>query len=465
MATAGSAKQPVAEDARAPRVTRALAEKASALRYDDLSVAARTIVGHCMMDWFGVTLAGAREPLAEILAAQIEEDGGAPQASVVGRSNKVSIEQAALLNGAISHALDFDDVNFAMGGHPTVPIAPAVLALSEFRHLDGRQLVESFAAGFETECRLGELVGGSHYQHGWHSTATLGTIGAAAAVSNLLKLDADKTAHAMGIAGTQAAGLKSVFGTMCKPLHAGRAAAIGLQAARLAQRGFTSNPDILDVEQGFVATQSTTPDPAAALADPPGGFFLAKTLFKYHAACYLTHSSIEASNMLRRQFALQPDAISRIELNVDPGHLRVCNIQEPNSGLEVKFSLRATNALALLGENTANDNLYSEATAHRPDVRALIDKITVQPRRAPSHTLSEVVVKLKDGRELRQAHDVGIPMTDLNAQGENLARKFAVLAEPVIGSERAAKLAAACADLANLRDVADLMALARERAS
>ena len=444
-------------------LTLALAEKAAALRYDDIPEAAKTVAGHCLLDWFGVTLGAWNEPLAQILAADIADEGGAAQATVVGRGTKVPVRQAALLNGAMSHALDFDDVNQAMGGHPTVPIAPVVLALAEFSGLDGKRLIEAFVAGFETECRIGRYMGPSHYQKGWHNTATYGAIGAAAAASNLLRLDAATTAQAMGIAATQAAGLKSVFGTMCKPLHAGRAAATGLQAARLAQRGFTSNPAILEVEQGFGATQSSTTNPEAALTDPPGGFYLPQTLFKYHAACYLTHSSIEASNMLRRRHALQADAISKVELNVNDGHLKVCNIQQPKTGLEIKFSLRATNALALLGENTADDGLFSNATAGRRDVVALRDKIEVKPTPITPHTLSEVVVHLKDGRVVRQAHDVGIPMTDLARQGAALRAKFFSLAEPVIGKARADQVAAVCGQFGELARLAELMDLVRDR--
>lgn len=445
-------------------LTLALAEKASGLRYDQISPAAKTVAGHCLLDWFGVTLAAWNEQLAEILAADIADEGGAAQSTVVGRGTRVPVRQAALLNGAMSHALDFDDVNFAMGGHPTVPIAATVLALGEHMGVDGKRLIEAFAAGFETECRTGRYMGPSHYAKGWHNTATYGAIGAAAAASNLLRLDAATTAMAMGIAATQAAGLKSVFGTMCKPLHAGRAAATGLQSARLAQRGFTSNPAILEVEQGFGATQSSTTDVADALADPPGGFYLPQTLFKYHAACYLTHSSIEASNMLRRQHGLQADAISKVELNVNDGHLKVCNIPAPKTGLEIKFSLRATNALALLGENTANDSLFNDKTATRADVIALRDKIEVRPKPVAPHTLSEVVVHLKDGRVVRQAHDVGIPMTDLVRQGAALREKFMTLAEPVVGAARATKLADLCGRAGELSRVSELMDLARDRA-
>src|SRR5262245_30714867 len=455
-----AARKSEQSDTTAPvLVTAALAEKAANLRFENLSAEARTVAGHCFMDFFGVTLAARHEPLAEILAAQIAEDGGTPQATVIGRGTRANIEQAALLNGAMSHALDFDDVNFALNGHPTVPVAPAVLALGEHHKLDGRRLLEAFAAGVETECRIGRLVGRSHYQRGWHKTATVGAIGAAAAASNMLRLDALKTAHALGIAATQAAGLKSVFGTMCKPLHPGRASAIGLQAARLAQRGFTSNPAILDVEQGFTATQSESPNPEGALEDPPGGYYLPQTLFKYHAACYLTHSSIEASNMLRREFALQVDAIRKVTLSVDEGHLRVCNIEKPQTGLEVKFSLRATNALALLGENTANDATYSDTTAKRGEVVDLIRKIDVATWKKPSHTLSEVAVQLNDGRVVRKEFDVGIPMTDLAAQGASLTQKFLGLAEPAIGAARAKQVAEISGKLDSVKDVGEVMTL------
>lgn len=438
-------------------VTAALARFASALRYEALSPQARQVAGQCLLDWFGVTLAGCREPLAEMLVAQLREDGGNGMASVVGHGVRLSVEQAALANGAMSHALDYDDVHFAMQGHPTVPVAPAVLALGEWRKADGRALVQAFAAGFETECRVGLLMGRSHYAHGWHATATVGTIGAAAAAANLLGLDPERTAHAFGIAATQAAGLKSVFGTMCKPLHAGRAAAIGVQAARLAARGFTSNTAILDVPQGFVATQSTTANPQAALATPPGDYHLPSTLFKYHAACYLTHSSIEASARLRARHGVRPDDIARVVVRVDPGHLRVCNILAPRTGLETKFSLRATNALALIGEDTARESLFTDATAQRPDVTALRDRVEIETREAASSTLSDVLVHLKDGSVLREAHDVGIPMTDLDQQGRKLAAKFHALADPVIGEAAAAAMVGKCAALEAVTDAGELL--------
>ena len=286
---------------QAQGLTETLAAQAAAYRYDSLPDEAAIMAKQCLLDFLGVTLAGASEPLTAILHAEALAEGGNPQASLIGLPGKVTATQAALINGSASHALDYDDVQLFMMGHPSVPVAPVVFALAEQYGKSGADLITAFVAGFETECRIGASVSPSHYAAGWHATATLGCFGAAAAAANLLRLDADVTAMALGIAGTQASGFKSMFGTMCKPFHAGHAAMSGLMAARLAARGFTSRPDVLEVEQGFGETQSKGLKPEAALAAPKGGSHIRSTLFKYHAACYLTHSSLEAAHGLRRQ--------------------------------------------------------------------------------------------------------------------------------------------------------------------
>ncbi len=173
-------------------------------------------------------MAGAEEPLVVILRQQALEEGGNPQAILVGGSERVSTYQAALINGAAGHAHDYDDVHTAMIGHPTVPVAPAVLATAEHRGHSGADVLTALCTGIDTECILGLYAGDGHYAQGWHATGTLGSFAAAAATAKLLDLNAQTTAQALGIAGTQAAGLKSQFGTMCKPLHAGHAAATGL---------------------------------------------------------------------------------------------------------------------------------------------------------------------------------------------------------------------------------------------
>src|SRR6185437_4704050 len=443
-----------------PDVTQSLARRAAGLRAGDLPERVRILARQCLLDWLAVTLAGAREELSDILLAEAEEQGGRAAATLIGHRLRAPTQQAALVNGAASHALDFDDVNMTMGGHPTVPVMPAVLALAEARGAGGAALMTAFVAGYETLCRVGALVSPGHYARGFHNTATVGSFGAAAGAANLLGLDAAATATALGIAGTQAAGLKSMFGTMCKPLHAGKAAQNGVLAASLAARGFTSREDVLDCAQGFAETQSADFHPERALADPPGGWHIASNLFKYHAACYLTHAPIECARELRRNESFAPEAVRAASLTVESGAARVCNIGAPRTGLEAKFSLRLTTAMALAGLDTASLATYSAANAGNPSLQRLRDRVSVEFARDWPHTVAELTVTLEDGRRLSSRYDSGVPASDLAAQSRRLEAKFMSLAAPVLGEKRAAELAAAVASLEDLKSVTELTRLA-----
>src|SRR5438128_10286829 len=303
-------------------LTRALAAKASAVTYDALPEPARALARQCVLDYYGVALAGADDELVAILLAELDEAGGIEQASVIGHKQRLPALSAALVNGAAGHALDYDDVNLAMPGHPSVAILPGLLALAEQRRSSGREVIAAFVAGYETACRIGMALRPGHYNLGFHATGTVGCFGAAAACARLLGLDAEATAQALGIAGTQASGLKPQFGTMCKPFHAGKASQNGLLAARLATRGFSSRPDLVECEQGFALTHGPDFRPEAALAAPPNGFYLFANLFKYHAACYLTHGPIECARSIREQAVREqqraaPEEIAGIPLRLD----------------------------------------------------------------------------------------------------------------------------------------------------
>jgi 2-methylcitrate dehydratase PrpD len=453
------AAAPARSVASATGVTAALAGRAAGLRYGDLPADILRRARQCFLDFFAVTLAGSREELVQILLFETEEQGGAPSATLIGHHDRTSTQQAALVNGAASHALDYDDVNMTMGGHPTVSIVPALLALGEARGASGERVIAAFVAGYETLCRVGALVAPGHYARGFHATATVGSFGAAAACANLLGLDPARTAVALGIAATQAAGLKSMFGTMCKPFHAGKAAQNGLIAAALAARGFSSRADVLECEQGFAQTQSPDLHAEAALADPPGGWHLHKNLFKYHAACYLTHAPIECAREIRRRHALDPAAVREVLLRVEAGASKVCHIPEPRTGLEAKFSLRLTTALALAGQDTASLDTYSERNAADPVLAALRDKVAVEFVRGWPHTLAELRVTLVDGRVLEVRHDSGVPATDLDAQQRRLEAKFTALAAPVLGGEGAERLLGGIAALDRIGSIDELTRL------
>ena len=226
---------------------------------------------------------------------------------------------------------------------------------------------------------------------------------------------------ALGIAGTQAAGLKSQFGTMCKPFHAGKAAQNGLLAARLAARGFSSRADIIECGQGFASTHGPGFSPEAALATPATGLHLFANLFKYHAACYLTHAPIECARRLREQHRLTPEVVAGITLRLDASCERVCNIPAPVDGLQSKFSLRQTLAMALAGVDTASLGAYSAENAHDPVLMGLRERIEIHWQDSWPQTLSELEIDLADGNRLTARHDAGIPAPDVAEQGKRLA--------------------------------------------
>ena len=439
-------------------LTRVLAGMASALAFDELSAPVRELARQCVLDYLGVALAGAQDPLVRILLNETAEAGGSPQASIIGHSERLPALSAALVNGAAAHALDYDDVNMAMPGHPSVAILPGLLALAELKGSSGPEVVTAFVAGYETACRIGAALRPGHYNLGFHSTGTIGSFGAAAACSRLLGLDGETTAIALGIAGTQAAGLKSQFGTMCKPFHAGKAAQNGLLAARLAQRGFSSRTDIVECVQGFALTHGPAFVPEASFATPEAGFHLLANLFKYHAACYFTHAPIECARRLRAEHKLTPDMIAGITVKIDASCDRVCNIPIPVDGLQSKFSLRQTVAMALAGVDTASLGAYNAENARDPGLVKLRERVRFEWQQGWPQTLSELELELADGRRVSARHDAGIPAADIAEQGERLGAKFDALVAPVLGAPRARELREM---ISGLDDVADIRGLAR----
>src|SRR6185437_1472943 len=246
----------------------------------------------------------------------------------------------------------------------------------------------------ETSGRVGRLVAPSHYQKGFHVTGTVGSFSATAAAGRMLGLTDQQLAVAFGIAATQAAGLKANFGTMCKPLHAGTASEHGLRAARLAQKGFTARGDSLECDQGFASSQSDSLDAGKALGDPPQGWHLRNNLFKYHAACYMTHAPIECAKQIRLKSNFPPERVKKIVLRIDAGADKVCNIEQPRTGLEAKFSLRQTVAMALTGVDTANLASYDDSVTQEPRIQILRDKMSIEFKPNWANSLAEMAIQL-----------------------------------------------------------------------
>ena len=281
--------------------------------FDKLPEAAVGAARRAILDTLGVTLAGAVEPTAARVRALIARRRAADEATVIGTPLRAGVEDAALANGTASHALDYDDLNQSLSGHPSVPILAAALPLAERRRASGAALVTAFVAGVEIEAKLGRALNPALYEIGWHATGVLGIFGAAAAAAKLLGLSTERTAHALAIAASMASGIKANFGTDCKPLHVGHAARCGIEAALLAEAGFTGNPRALEHGDGFGATHVTGNRPAwdlttAGLGSPhdlvdPG------IGVKRFPACASTHQALDATLALAEEHAI--DQIGR----------------------------------------------------------------------------------------------------------------------------------------------------------
>jgi len=415
-------------------VTRALACWISGVARGEIGERALHCARHALLDWTGVTLAARSEPLVGILIGDAVANCEAGTGRLVGRNERLSPAFAALVNGAASHALDFDDVNQRVHGHPTVAIVPALLAAAPVCKASGQDVLDALVVGTEVSCAVGEMLGSPHYDLGFHATATVGSLGAAAAVARLMRLDEQRAATALGLAATQAAGLKANFGTHAKPLHAGRAAMNGLLAARWAAAGLTASTSIIEAVQGFGDVMSTGFAPAF---DPPvASFGIELNCYKYYPACYFTHSAIAATSALRDQHGLTPDDIEQVVVGLQPQHDKVCNIAEPQDDLGIKFSVRHLVAMALARVDVSDTGVFYRETARRQDLVALRERIVFAGRPVPTRWAATVEITCRDGRVLNRDEDVGIPADDLERQEARLLAKFHTLVNPVLGETR-----------------------------
>ncbi len=359
-------------------------------------------------DTVGVTLAGSAEPAVAILRHALVDHASAGPALILGDRRRIGVLDAALLNGTASHAIDYDDMAEAMGGHPSVPIVPVVIALGQSLDVSGRALIDAYIVGFEAECRLGRVVHPHHYDKGWHPTSTLGVFGAAAAAARLLGLDQARTATALALCASLASGVKANFGTMTKPLHVGHCARNGLMAALLARDGFTANPDALDHKQGFFAAydglENVHPEQMIRGETEPLEIERAEIGLKQFPCCGSTHPAILAMLELAGRERLTSADVDAIDIRVHRQRLPHTDNPAPTTALGAKFSIQYAAVRALLDGPPRLHHF--EGTAYlEPEVRRLLARTTARPLPEASRDLSdgfaaEVSVTTHDGRRL-----------------------------------------------------------------
>jgi 2-methylcitrate dehydratase PrpD len=439
-----------------PTLTQDFARFIAGLRFDDLPEKTVHAARRGVLDWLGCALAASRHPTLDRLIAVLRENGASPQSSVLARRLKLSALDAASVNGQMGHLLDYDDTH--MGGvvlHASSPILAALLAAAERSAVSGRELIVAYVAGFEAGVRIGQSSPG-HHAGGWHLTGTLGTFAAAAACGRLMKLDAQQLTHALGIAGTQAAGMQQNRGTMCKSFHAGRAASNGLLAARLAQQGFDSSEEIVEGKRGFSRIYSATALPERMTAGLGREWQIDGNGHKPYACGVVLHPAIDAMISLGRMPGVVAERTERVALSVHPLVVSITGNAAPASGLHSKFSLHHSAAVALL-DGDAGVAQYTDERAADPRVIALRGKIEVSvderlqrdqaaARLTIDGTTHEVFIEHASGT-------VGNPMSD-----EALRTKFMANALPAIGEPAARRVVEIAGTLERLEDVRTLIA-------
>jgi len=405
---------------------------ATARRYATLS----------LFDWIMCGRAGAEQDLSKIIRKYILEDAGRKSATVFGSKSKVPSRSAALVNGTISHALDYDDTHFAHIGHTSVGIYPAALAVGEEVKAKASAIRDAYLLGAEAACRIGMVLGRGHYQKGFHQTATAGAFGATVAAGWLYRLNEKQMRAALSLVATRASGLKSQFGTMGKPFNAGISASNGVEAAALAKRGFTSADDGVGGPQGFVETHAYTFDHITPWQDPPPRKFIFEDVqYKLHACCHGTHAMIEA---LKKANVSGSD-VENITVTTHPRWLKVCDIKEPRTGLEVKFSYVHLAAMVAYGIDTSSEKIFTYALARDKKLINLAKRVKVTTDERYNDTTQSVVIKLKSGRSESIRHDLAdrVPMLELEAGLRNKAKAL-------LGKAQAEKLWLGVAEIEKL---------------
>ena len=359
-----------------------------------------------ILDWCGVAYAAKKEPVSKIVSEMVEEENGVNQARLITTGHRVSSRGAALANGATGHALDYDDTHFLFVGHPTASALPTALALGEELGSSLEELLLAYMTGVEVSTRIGHILGYSHYNSGFHQTATTGSFGSTIVASKLLNLSEDETINALGLVSTRASGIKSQFGTMGKPYHAGMAASNGIEAAKLSKLGFVSREDGMECDQGFFLTHGWDKKlPNRAVENLGADFLFPEIKYKFHACCHGLHSFLEALEELKQENNFNPDTIEEIAIETNPSWLKVCNIEKPKTGLEAKFSYKLTAAMSIYGKDTADLDTYCDEICFDENMNGIRDRVKVIPNDKLTNTQS--LISIKDGtKDIANKHDL-----------------------------------------------------------
>jgi 2-methylcitrate dehydratase PrpD len=437
--------------------TEELAGWLTASRPDDIPADVTHEARRALVNIVGCALGGARHPVVDITIDALGAMFGPPDAAVLGRPERADPLHAALLNGITSHVEDFDDTLPRNYIHASSPVASALLAYASANRVTGRDLVHAFVLGFEATSRLGNATYPSHYTAGWHSTGSVGVFGAAIAISTLLGLTQEQMIWAIGLAGTQAAGVREQFGSMGKALHPGRAAQNGYAAALLAQKGFTSGAHGIEGPRGWASVTSAEHDLSKVTDGLGASWELHVNTYKPFPCGIVNHPAIDACIQLHDEHGVAPGDVAALRLHVAPLVIDLCGKTDIHTGLEGKFSVVHGASVGLV-RGRAGLREYTDEAVGDPDVKAVRERAT---READDPTVTEdgvhVELELTDGRVLEKRLTASLgnlqrPLTD-----DQLSAKFRDQATLAVTAEQAELALELSWRVDELADVAQLV--------
>jgi len=442
--------------------TKRLAEFVIETRYRDFPQEAIDKGKERILDTLGCMIAGCKEEVASILLKHLEIVGGRQEATIIGFGHKTNVMNAALVNGTLGHALDFDDAQVSFRGHPSTVILPAVLSLGEKMHCSGEEILEAFLVGFEGACKVGRGTNPTLYNNGWHATSVVGVLGSALAAGKLLKLDVSKMASALGVAASQASGLRENFGTMTKPFHAGKAAENGVIAALLVKNGFTASQQILETKRGFCATFSGQYDLNKILEGLGNPFDIVSpgVHTKPYPSCLATHPIIDATLFLAESYDIHPGNVASVECVIAPSAFDMLIYSNPKTGLQGKFSAQYALATALLHRKASLEQ-FTDGKVEDPEAQAMVQKVQVivHPEIEEAVPPAIITIKLKTGQEHSKRVDIATGNPEKPMSLNQIIEKYRSCAGAVIDKASIQKSVDKVLNVEKLRDIGELIPL------
>ena len=448
-------------------VTRKIAEFILKTKFDAVARDALEMAKIHILDTVGCILAGSQEEAANIIATYLCDIDGGGTSTIIPSGMRTTAPYAALANGVSGHVLDYDDYEWPSMAHPSVTVLPAVFALGEKTHASGKDCLEAYLIGIEVISKIGTGINPNHYDKGWHSTSTLGTLGAASASSKLLELDAEKTRMAIGIAASLSSGLRGNFGTMTKAFHAGHASRSGVESSLLSSLGYTATKDILEAELGFcnLFTDPKEYDLEKITADLGAPFSIVSPGVgkKLYPSCAATHSTLDGVLYLAEKFDIKAADVDSVECGIYYLYPKMLIHSNPQTGLEGKFSLEFCAALGL-HERAARLAHFTDSKVQEPQIQELIKRVHKYVTeevgtRGTAYPAAIIKVNLKNGKSYsyKVENRKGSPANPLSA--DEIVHKFMDCACLVHSRPQAHRIVDAVMNMENLDDIGTLTIL------